>query len=86
MASRHPRIQVPGDPELQRAIARGRTLTGPNVPASQVVRALALRGASALDADHEQEARARDFLVAVAEGRSGVDLERLRDVRERAWR
>jgi hypothetical protein len=86
MASRHPRIQVPGDPDLQRAIARARELAGPNVPASQVVRELALRGAAALDADRERDSRARDFLVSVAEGHSGLDLERLREVRERAWR
>jgi hypothetical protein len=86
MSSRHPRIQVPGDPDLQRAIARGRELIGPDAPASQIVRALALRGAAALEADREAEARAREFLVNVAEGRSGLDLERLRTVRERAWR
>jgi hypothetical protein len=86
VATRHPRIQVPGDPELQRAIARGRDLTGPTAPASQVVRALALRGAAALEADREAAARARAFLISVAEGSSGLDLAGLRDVRERAWR
>jgi len=50
-----------------------------------VIRALALRGAAALDADREADERARDFLVAVAEGTSGLDLERLRTVRDRAW-
>jgi hypothetical protein len=86
MATRHPRIQVPRDPELQRAIVRGRELTGAAAPASQVVRALALRGAAALEADQAAADRARDFLVRVAEGTSGLDLARLRDVRERAWR
>ena len=86
MATRHPRIQVPGDPELQRAIARGRELTGPGAPASQVVRALALRGAAALEADRGAADRARAFLVSVAEGTSGLDLAGLRDVRDRAWR
>jgi len=86
MASRHPRIQVPGDPDVQRAIARGREVSGHDIPASQVVRALVLRGAAALDADRKQDARAREFLVSVAEGSSGLDLERLQDVRERAWR
>lgn len=85
VATRHPRIQVPGDPELQRAVVRGRELVGPGAPASQVIRALALRGAAALDADCEADERAREFLVAVAEGTSGLDLERLRTVRDRAW-
>lgn len=86
MSTRHPRIQVPCDPEVQRAIERGRALAGPGAPASQVVRALALRGAAALDADREAEHKAREFLVSVAEGSSGLDLERLRTVRDRAWR
>jgi hypothetical protein len=86
VASRHPRIQVPGDPELQRAIGRGRELIGRDAPASQVVRALALRGAEALAADRQAEARARDFLVSVADGTSGLDLELVRTARERAWR
>lgn len=86
MASRHPRIQIPGDPEVQRAIERGRALVGPGAATSQVLRALALRGAAALDEDEEAQARGRDFLVSVAEGSSGIDLEQLRTVRDRAWR
>ncbi len=71
---------------MQRAVERGRSLVGTGAPASQVLRALALRGAAALDADDEAEAKARDFLVSVAEGTSGLDLQGLRSVRERAWR
>lgn len=86
MSSRHARIQVPADPELEAAVARGRQLVGASAPASQVVRALALRGATALDEDHASRQRATEFLVGVAEGTSGLDLERLRTVRDRAWR
>jgi hypothetical protein len=86
VTSRHPRIQVPRDPDLDRAIARGRGVLGPGVPSSQIVRALALRGAQALDGDNEAENRARDFLIGAAEGNSGLDLGGLRDVRDRAWR
>jgi hypothetical protein len=86
VSTRHPRIQVPRDPELDRAIARGRGVLGPGAPSSQIVRALALRGAAALDQDHEAENRARDFLIGAAEGNCGLDLEGLRDVRDRAWR
>jgi len=86
MASRHPRIQVPRDPELDRAIVRGRGILGPGAPSSQVVHALAVRGAAALDQDRQTQQRARDFLISVADETSGLDLERLRSVRDRAWR
>jgi hypothetical protein len=85
MASRHPRVQVTRDRALERAIARGRGVLGPGAPSSQVVHALAVRGAEALERDRQTEGRAHDFLVSVADGSSGLDLERLRDVRDRAW-
>lgn len=85
MASRHPRIQVARDPELTAAIERGRSLVGPRAPASKVVRALALRGAAALDEDREAAERARRFLHDVADGRAGLDPEALATVRDRAW-
>jgi hypothetical protein len=86
MSTRHPRIQVPRDPELDRAIARGRGVLGPGVPSSKIVHALAVRGAAALDRDREAQDRARDFLIGAAEGSSGLAFESLRDVRDRAWR
>lgn len=86
MASRHPRIQVPRDPDLDRAITRARAVLGPSAPSSQVVHALAVRGAAALERDRQAEERARDFLLSVADGSSGLDLESLRTVRDRAWR
>ncbi|MFZ2113426.1 MAG: hypothetical protein WAU77_06815 [Solirubrobacteraceae bacterium] len=86
MASRHARIQVPRDPELDRAIARARNFLGAGTPASQVLHALAVRGAEAYEQDQQAEGRARDFLMSVADGTSGLDLQSLRDVRDRAWR
>lgn len=65
---------------------RGRSLLGTKIPSSRIVHALAMRGAAALEHDHQAQERARDFLISVAEGSSGLDLERLRDVRDRAWR
>jgi hypothetical protein len=62
MTSRHARIQVPADPELEAAVARGRHVVGSSAPASQAVRALALRGAAALDEDDVPRKRATDFL------------------------
>jgi hypothetical protein len=86
IASRHPRIQVPRDPELDRAIRRARGLLGAEAPSSQVVHTLAVRGAAALEQDREAQEHARAFLISVAEGSSGLDLQRLRSVRDRAWR
>ncbi len=77
---------MPADPELQHAITRGRELLGPRVPTSQVVRELAIRGAAALEEDHEAAAAAQEFLVSVADEASTLDLGRLRTARDRAWR
>jgi hypothetical protein len=41
---------------------------------------------AALEHTHEADRRAQKFLVSAAEGTSGLDLERLRDARDRAWR
>ncbi|MGH2878194.1 MAG: hypothetical protein ACRDK4_01110 [Solirubrobacteraceae bacterium] len=86
MATRHVRIQVPRDPQLDHAVARAQAVLGPGTPASQVVHALAVRGAAAFEHDEREQSHARDFLLSVADGTSGLDLVRLRDVRERAWR
>ena len=43
-------------------------------------------GAAALEQDRQAEGSAREFLISVADGTSGLDLERLRSVRDRAWR
>jgi hypothetical protein len=70
---------------LDRAIKRGRDVLGPSTPTSQVVRELALRGAEAFESDDAAEQRAANFALSVADGTSGLDLESLRTVRERAW-
>jgi len=85
MASRHPRVQVPRDPELERAIGRARAAMGASTPTSQVVHELALRGAEAVESDRAVAKRAVDFAIEVADGASGLDLESLRTARERAW-
>jgi hypothetical protein len=85
IATRHRRIQVTRDPELDDAIARARGMLGAGAPSSQIVHVLAVRGARALEQDREAEDQAREFLVSIADGTSGLDLDRLRDVRNRAW-
>lgn len=82
---RNDRVQVPRDPALDRAIKRGRAAMGPSTPTSKVVRELALRGAEAFEGDEAAERNAVDFALSVADGTSGLDLDRLRSARERAW-
>lgn len=82
---RNDRVQVPRDPALDRAIKRGRAALGPSTPTSKVVRELALRGAEAFEGDEAAQKGAVDFALSVADGTSGLDLDRLRSARERAW-
>jgi hypothetical protein len=85
MASRHPRVQVSRDPDLERAIKRGRAALGPATPTSRVVRELALRGAEAMESDRVATQRSVDFALSVADGTSGLDLASLKTARDRAW-
>jgi len=82
---RNDRVQVPRDPALDRAIRRGRAAMGSSTPTSKVVRELALRGAEAFEGDEAAGRKAMDFALSVADGTSGLDLERLQSARERAW-
>ena len=86
MARRHPHVQVPIDAAMAKAIADGRRVIGDAAPASQVVRALVLRGAEGLESDRVAERAGCEFLVSVADGTSGLDLEAVRTARDRAWR
>jgi hypothetical protein len=85
MASRHPRVQVSRDPDLERAIRRGRAVMGASTPTSRVVRELALRGAEAVESDRAAAEKAIEFAVGVADNASDLDLESLKSARERAW-
>jgi hypothetical protein len=49
------------------------------------VQELALRSAEAFEGDKTAERRAAAFALSVADGTSGLDFERLRNARERAW-
>ena len=82
---RNDHVQIPLDPALDKAIKRGRAAMGTSTTTSEVVRELALRGAEALEGEEVAERKAVDFALSVADGSSGLDLERLRSVRERAW-
>jgi hypothetical protein len=85
MASRHRRVQVSRDPDLEQAIRRGRAALGGAIPTSRIVRELALRGAEALESDQVATQRAADFALSVADGTSGLDLAGLKTARDRSW-
>ena len=51
-----------------------------------IVEILASRGKTNRAMQRDARSRARDFLISVANGSSGLDLVRLRSVRDRAWR
>jgi hypothetical protein len=69
MPTKHPRIQITADPELAAALRRAR-VRHPGVPASRLIRDLALRGEAAED---EQELRS-------AEKRAAVEAKRRDDI------
>jgi hypothetical protein len=50
------------------------------------VEILASRSKTNRSAQRDARSRARAFLISVAKGTSGLDLDQLRTVRERAWR
>jgi len=50
------------------------------------VEILASRSKANRGTQHDTRGRARAFLISVAKGTSGLDLDQLRTVRERAWR
>jgi hypothetical protein len=50
------------------------------------VEIMASRSKTNHTAHRDARSRGRNFLISVAKGTSGLDLEELRTVRERAWR
>ena len=50
------------------------------------VEIIASRSKTNRSAQRDARSRARAFLICVAKGTSGLDLDQLRTVRERAWR
>lgn len=86
MPTRHRRISVTDDPELDAAITRARPLLN-GAPDATIVRALAIRGAEALAQD---EALRRESLARLArwatDPGSSMDRKTLLHVRDLAWR
>ena len=84
--TRHRRISVTNDPELDDAITRARPLLH-GAPDATIVRALAIRGAQALVEDDD---RRRDGLERLArwatDPGSSMDRETLLRVGDLAWR
>jgi len=86
MPTRHRRISVTNDPELDEAITLARPLLN-GAPDATIVRELAIRGAQALTADSVSRRDALEELGRWStDPRSSMDREALRDVRDLAWR
>lgn len=87
MPTTHDRIPVTKDPELAAALDEVRALVGPSVKTATLVRDLAIRGAKALAADHDER---RAALARVAERsigpEPGFDRELLGRIDKEAWR
>ena len=86
MPTRHRRISVTNDPELDEAITHARPLLN-GAPDATIVRELAIRGARALAADSVNRLEVLEQLAQWStDPRSSMDREALRDVRDVAWR
>jgi hypothetical protein len=83
--TRYQRIPVTKDPELADALQRVRRHFA-DVPTATVVRDLAIRGAYAVEREHEERGAALERLVAFSTGRGDlVDWEVLERIDELAW-
>jgi hypothetical protein len=79
MATKHPRVQVTVDPELEEAMA---TVDAHPKSRSRLIRDLALRGAEATTEDRVRRVEAREFLRKVASGEIDLDLTGAREAHE----
>ena len=84
MASKHPRIAVVRDPELDAALAKARAILGDVKPAT-LVHDLAIRGAEELASRLERQQEAVRELTEWARTRTGLDWDVLADVERLAW-
>ncbi|MEX1358305.1 MAG: hypothetical protein WD981_06745 [Gaiellaceae bacterium] len=85
MPTKHPRIAVTVDEELEEALSRVEALDGRDVPRARLVRELALRGAEEVvgaDADRREKLRR---LAELSTQPDWLDREYLKRVREEAW-
>jgi hypothetical protein len=79
MATKHPRVQVTVDPELEEAMA---SVDAHPKSRSGLIRDLALRGARAKEEDQERRQRAKMFLRKIANGEIDIDLTGAREAHE----
>jgi uncharacterized small protein (DUF1192 family) len=75
MPSKHPRIAVTADPELEEALARVRAATGTREAEATLLRRLAVKGAEAeLEAGHNRRVAAETLFEAMDSGQFDLDL------------
>jgi hypothetical protein len=85
MPTKHPRIAVTVDEELEEALARVEALDDCEIPRARLLRELALRGAEAVvEADADRRAKLRR-LAELSVQPDFFDREALKRVREEAW-
>jgi hypothetical protein len=79
MATKHPRVQVTVDPELEEAMA---SVDAHPKSRSKLIRDLALRGAEATHEDRVRHEKAKEFLRRVANGEIELDFTGAREAHE----
>jgi hypothetical protein len=85
MPTAHPRIQVTTDDELSRALDEARAILGP-MPASALVRDLALRGAATLVGERAERSQLlQELAEASISSHPGFDRDVLDRIDELAW-
>lgn len=79
MATKHPRVQVTVDPELEEAMA---SVDAHPKSRSRLIRDLALRGAEAMADERRRREEAKEFFRKVADGEIDLDLTGAREAHE----
>jgi hypothetical protein len=79
MATKHPRVQVTVDPELEDAMA---AVDAHPQSRSRLIRDLAMRGAEAWAEEQQRRGEAREFFRKVATGEIDYDFAALAEVLE----
>ncbi|MEX2646386.1 MAG: hypothetical protein WD249_09000 [Gaiellaceae bacterium] len=85
MPTKHPRVAVTVDEQLEEALARVEALNGRSIPRARLVRDLALRGAEAVLLDDADRRAKLEELAELSVQPDFFDREYLMRVREEAW-
>jgi hypothetical protein len=84
MPTRHRRIALVADPELEAALDAARAAF-PGEPEAGVVRKLALKGAEQLEHEEARRRKALEWLIEWSTAPGAMDREALARVEEEGW-